>query len=243
MALLSNNKPTELLALFWIVLMHYITSPCEQAQLMSPANNKLIFSAVSVHYAFSVRPDLYAFAASVFLHFLPSRLSPPTPSPSADSLRYTSQGEPFNLHSAPCIKQCTFSTVKPHFTAWSLCARRSERLWTDSILSVFSEVAHHTDSPWNPADGSINGKWLRWGAFSCWSMYFELCLSVGDYTVRKDFNHSSKFMFRKLSVSSWLRLELCSCNSNSKTSQTRIRLVTWGEKKKTGSWCRRDPWE
>lgn len=42
------------------------------------------------------------------------------------SLIYTYQNEPFNLHSAPCIKQCTFSTVKPHFTAWRLYACRGE---------------------------------------------------------------------------------------------------------------------
>lgn len=42
------------------------------------------------------------------------------------SLRYTYQDEPFNLHSPACVKLCTFSTVKPHFTAWSLYAYRSE---------------------------------------------------------------------------------------------------------------------
>lgn len=49
-------------------------------------------------------------------------------------------------------------------------------------------------------------------------MYFELCLSVGDYTVRKDLNHSFEFMFLKLSVSSRYRFEPDSCNSDSKTS-------------------------
>ncbi len=43
-----------------------------------------------------------------------------------NSSRYTHQDEPFNHHSPPCIKLCTFSPVNPHSTAWSLYACRSE---------------------------------------------------------------------------------------------------------------------
>lgn len=39
--------------------------------------------------------------------------------------------------------------------------------------------------PWNPADGSINGKWLKWGAFNSQSVYFELSLSVDYQTSHK----------------------------------------------------------
>lgn len=51
-------------------------------------------------------------------------------------------------------------------------------------------MANHMDTPWNPADGSINGKWLRWGAFNSQSVYFELGRGGGDITqtVRQDLN-------------------------------------------------------
>lgn len=94
----------------------------------------LLMISIGIWKSISVNSYMHSDQKCIFLIFLlpltlisPAWLLFSTYSICSYSLRYTYQDEPFNIHSPPCIKQCTFSTVKPHFTAWRLYACRGER--------------------------------------------------------------------------------------------------------------------